>query len=197
MSAADVVSSAESRLRLLVRRLTVVAGVGAAALAIVAAPAFGANPQGNHFRDVGTDVDPDFCGTGKQVNIAFDVRVNEWLAPHQGNHKSTSSGTITFTNPLNGNVVIQRFAGQFLDVTVSGDPAGINVHDFTNKGLPELFKTPRGGVLTRDAGYIVFRVVFDGEAPLSTEIVVNKGPHPQADSNFELFCQIMPGALGL
>jgi hypothetical protein len=94
-------------------------------------------------------------------------------------------------------VVIQRFGGQFLDVTVSGDPTGINVHDFINKGLPELFKTPHGGVLTRDAGYIVFRVVFDGDTFLSSEIVVNKGPHPQADSDFELFCQIMPGALGL
>ena len=58
---------------------------------------------------------------------------------------------------------------------VSGDPAGINVHDFINKGLPELFKTPHGGVLTRDAGYIVQRAVFDGDPFLSIEIVVHKG----------------------
>jgi len=187
-----------SRLRSRARRFAAATGVAVVLVAIAATPAaLGASPQGNHFRDIGTDVDPDFCGTGKQIDIAFNVRVNEWLAPHQADYKSTSSGKVTFTNPLTGDTVINRFAGQSLDVTVSGDPAGINVHEFTSKGLPELFKTPHGGVLTRDAGYIVFRVVFDGDTPLSSDIVVNKGPHPQADSDFELFCQIMPGALGL
>jgi hypothetical protein len=71
------------------------------------------------------------------------------------------------------------------------------VTQFTNKGLPELFKTPHGGVLTRDAGYIVFRDTFDGDEFIAGEIVVNRGPHPQADSDFELFCQIIPEALGL
>ena len=92
--------------------------------------------------------------------------------------------------------MVRHFGGQSLDVAVSGDPAGIHVHDFITKGLAELFKTPHGGVLVRDAGYIVFRVTFDGDTFVGSEIVVNKGPHPQADSDFELFCQIMPGALG-
>ena len=47
----------------------------------------------------------------------------------------------------------------------------------------------------RDAGYIVFRVTFDGDTFVGSEIVVNKGPHPQADSDFELFCQIMQWVL--
>ena len=180
------------------RSLAAATGVGVALVAMAAAPAaLGASPQVNHFRDVSTDVDPDFCGTSKQIGLAFNVRTTEWLAPHRADYKATSSGTITYTNPLSGDVVIQRFGGLFLDVFVSGDPAGINVHDFINKGLPELFKTPHGGVLTRDAGYIVQRAVFDGDTFLSIEIVVNKGPHPEADSDFELFCQIMPGALGL
>jgi hypothetical protein len=94
-------------------------------------------------------------------------------------------------------MVINRFAGPFWEELVSGDPDGAHVTEFTNKGLPELFKTPHGGVLTRDAGYIVFRDSFDGEEFLGGEIVINKGPHPQADSDFELFCQIIPEALGL
>ena len=187
-----------SCLRSRARRLAAATGVGVALVAIAGAPAaLGASPQVNHFRDISTDVDPDFCGTGKQIDLAFNVRTNEWLEPHRANYKATSSGTITYTNPLTGDVVIQRFGGLFLDVTVSGDPEGINVHDFINRGLPELFKTPHGGVLTRDAGYIVQRAVFDGDTFVSIEIVVNKGPHPEADSDFELFCQIMPGALGL
>jgi hypothetical protein len=187
-----------SRFRSCARRLGAATGVGVALVAVAAAPAaLGAAPQVNHFRDIGSDVGPDFCGTGKQINVAFNIRVNEWLAPHQGDFKSTASGTATFTNPLTGDMVTERFVGQFLGVTVSGDPAGINVHEFTVKGLPELFKTPHGGVLIRDAGYILFRVVFDGEMPLSSEIVVNKGPHPLVDGGGELFCQIMVGALGL
>jgi hypothetical protein len=167
-------------------------------MALASAPAaLAAGQQGTHFRDVGTDIDPDFCGTGQEIDIAFNVRVNEWLAPHKGDFKSTATGTLIFTNPLTGDTVIGRFAGPVWVVTVSGDPEGVHVEEATAKGLPELFKTPHGGVLTRDAGYIVFRNTFDGDEFISGEIVVNKGPHPEADSDFELFCQILPAALGL
>jgi hypothetical protein len=43
----------------------------------------------------------------------------------------------------------------------------------------------------------VLHNTFDGDEFIGGEIVVNKGPHPQAESGFELFCQIMPEALGL
>jgi hypothetical protein len=183
-----------------VRRLAAASGAGAVLMlmTLAAAPAaLAADQQVNHFRDVFTDVDPDFCGTGQQIDIAVDVRVTEWLAPHQADYKATVTGTVTFTNPLTGDTVINHFANAFWDETISGDPEGIHVHAFTTKGLPELFKTPHGGVLTRDAGYIVFQDTFDGDTFISSEIVVNNGPHPQADSDFELFCEIMPEALGL
>jgi hypothetical protein len=182
------------------RRLAAATGVGAVLMLMtLAAPpaALAADQQVNHFRDVFTDVDPDFCGTGQQIDIAVDVRGTEWLAPHQADYKNVVTGTVTFTNPLTGDTVINHFANAFWDETVSGDPEGLHVHEFTTKGLPELFKTPHGGVLTLDAGYIVFQVTFDGDEEISSEIVVNNGPHPQADSDFELFCEIMPEALGL
>ena len=180
------------------RRLLAVTGVGIVLMGLAGAPgALAAGQQGTHFRDVGTEVDPDFCGTGQQIELAFNVRVNEWLAPHKGDFKSTAAGTLIFTNPLTGDTVIERFAGPIWAVTVSGDPEGLHVEEVTVKGLPELFKTPRGGVLTRDAGYIVLRNTFDGDEFVSNEIVVSKGPHPQAESDFELFCQILPAALGL
>jgi hypothetical protein len=188
------------RSSLLVHRLAAATGVGAVLMlmTVAAAPAaLAADQQVNHFRDVFTDVDPDFCGTGQQIDIAVDVRGTEWLAPHQADYKNVVTGTVTFTNPLTGDTVINRFANAFWDETISGDPEGLHVHEFTTKGLPELFKTPHGGVLTLDAGYIVFQVTFDGDEEISSEIVVNNGPHPQADSDFELFCEIMPEALGL
>jgi hypothetical protein len=52
-----------------------------AALALMPAAALAAPPGHEHFRDVGTDVDPDFCGTGQTINFSFDARVNVWISP--------------------------------------------------------------------------------------------------------------------
>jgi hypothetical protein len=187
-----------SRLRARVRRLAAATAVGAAFVTVVAAPgALAADQQHNHFRDIGTDVDPDFCGTGQQIDIAFNVLVNEWLAPNKADFKTTASGTVTFTNPLTGDTVINRFAGPTTVVNVSGDPEGIHEVLVTVTGLPELIKLAHGGVLIRDAGYVLLRQTYDGEEFLSSEIVVLHGPHPDLESDFELFCQVVPEALGI
>ena len=65
-------------------------------------------------------------------------------------------------------------------------------------GLPEMIQTANGPVLLRDAGILTFADTFDLETGdfISSEIVVNKGPHPEADSDFTLFCEVITGALG-
>ena len=179
-------------------RIGCLVGLAAAVLALTGpSAALGANPDINRFTESGTDTDADFCGTGKTVNIAFDVRGTEFLDPNGADLKLTVRGTVVFTNPLNGKTVIQRFALQSLETMVSGDPEGVHTVDFTSKGLPELFQTKHGGVLTRDAGYIVLRTTFDGDEFISFEIVLNRGPHPQAERDFELFCELMTTALEL
>jgi hypothetical protein len=190
---------ASTWLRTRVRRLAGATALGVALMAVVAAPgAFGANPQGNHFHDVFTDTDPDFCDTGQQIELAFDIRVNEWLAPNQPvDFRQTASGTITSTNPLTGDTVVQHFAGPSSVVLVSGDLEGLFVQDVTVSGLAELIKAPHGRVLTLDAGLIVLRQTFDGDELISVEILTNNGPHPEAESDFELFCQVMTEALGI
>ena len=181
-----------------VRRFIAASGAAIVLLALAATPAaFGAGQQHNRFHDVGTDVDPDFCGTGQAIDIAFDVRGNEFEAPHKADFKSMATGTVTFTNPATGDVVIQRFAGPIWDTLISGDPEGIHVDESTVKGLPELFKTPHGGILTRDAGYLVVRTTFDGDEFISMEIVLDKGPHPDIEGDFELFCELTTEALGI
>jgi hypothetical protein len=185
-------------LRSRVRRFIAASGAGIVVLALAAAPfALGAGQQHSSFHEVGTDVDPDFCGTGQEIDIAFDIRGNEFEAPHKADFKMTATGTFTFTNPATGDVVIQRFAGPIWDTLISGDPEGIHVFESTVKGLPELVKTPHGGVLTRDAGYAVVRTTFDGDEFISREIVLAKGPHPDIESDFELFCDLVPEALGI
>lgn len=169
------------------------------ALSIVPASAFGAPPTQEHFRDVGTDVDPDFCGTGQAINVAFDVRVNVWISPEGEEElvRVTQSGKVVFTNPATGDSVTLSFAGQSTDEIISGDPEGLHTHLFTSKGLPEKIQTTHGPVLTRDAGIIAFAAIFDGDEFISQEIVVNKGPHPEAESDFELFCEVTTEALGI
>ena len=53
-----------------------------------------------------------------------------------------------------------------------------------------------GRVLLRDAGVITFRDTFDLETGefLGTEVTVS-GPHPEADSDFTLFCETIVAAL--
>jgi hypothetical protein len=182
------------RLRLLLGAVLLVAVVApTGALAIVT------GPPDERFRDVGTDVDTDFCGTGETVNIAFNVRGNLWVLPEDPEDfaKLTQSGKVTFTNPENGKSVLLTFAGQTTNTIVSGDPDGVHTHVYTTKGLPEKIRTVHGAVLTRDAGLIVERVTFDADDAVIDYQATWKGPHPEAASNFELFCEVMTGALAL
>jgi hypothetical protein len=161
-------------------------------------PAVAANPGVNHFTFADSFTDDNFCGTGQTVDISSSGRVTEFLSPNQPvDYRNVSEGNNVYTNPLNGATVIQHFASAFSDTIISGDPEGVHTHEFTIKGLPELLRTPHGGVLIRDAGYIVFHEVDNGDVFISSEIVVDRGPHPDAESDFTLFCDVVTSALGL
>jgi hypothetical protein len=183
------------------RRFVVLLGMAAfAAFLIAPASALGGNPTVNHFKASFTDTDTDFCGTGQTVNISTSVTVTEFLTPNQPNidYRNTSEGNTVLTNPANGNTVIVHFAGAFTATLVSGTLDGAHTELDTNIGLPELIKTPNGGVLTRDAGYIQFLNTFDSNGDfVSGEIVIDRGPHPEAEQDFNLFCTVVPAALGL
>jgi hypothetical protein len=170
-----------------------------AALALMPAAALAAPPSHEHFRDVGTDVDPDFCGTGQTINISFDARVNVWLSPEGAEElvRTTVSSKVVFTNRVTGDSVTVSAAGMSTEVPISGDPAGLHTFLVTTKGLPEKIQTTHGPVLLRDAGIIAFEVTFDGDEFISQELVLVKGPHPEAESDFELFCEVMVPALGI
>jgi hypothetical protein len=181
------------------RRFAVLVGaVAVAALAVFSAGALAANPTVNHFSDSGTFTDPDFCGTGATVNGSFAVKGTEWLTPNQADYRNNAQGTTTFTNPANGNTVVVHFAGPFSATIVSTSPNGDTTELDTFKGLPEQIKTPDGGVLSRDVGYITFLRTFDSDGNLlSSQTILAHGPHPDADSDFAVFCDVTTSALGL
>jgi hypothetical protein len=187
-----------SRLRAGARRLAVALAAVVALVAAVAPQALAAGQQKDHFRDIGTFVDDDFCGTGQEIDGAFNVVVNEFSAPHNGGEeKIVVSGKTSLRNPVTGDVAINHFAGPVWNTFISGDPDGVHVEESTVKGLPEMWKLEHGRRLIRDAGYVVIRSTFDGDELVSQDVLVNKGPHPDLDSEFELFCQTLVPALGI
>jgi hypothetical protein len=181
------------------RRFPLSLAVVVVSLALTALPAaLAANPNVQHFDFSGSFTDPDFCGTGTEVNISFSGHGTDFLAPKNADFRSVVVGNTIFENALTGATVRQHFANQFQDTIISGDPEGLHIHEFVFKGLPGMFKLEHGGVLTRDAGVIVFHSTQLGEEEeISFEIVRVSGPHPEAESDFTLFCEVMPEALGI
>jgi uncharacterized protein YqkB len=182
------------------RRTLLTASLFAAAAAVTAPAVAHADPpevfHGN-FDDTFENV--DVCG----INV--DIRAQGSFTDHvffdnEGNFErftSTSSVTQTLTADNGESVVIQN-AGQFTDTDGTIDEAaGTITFVYTYKGLPEKITTSHGPVLVRDAGVITFADTFDLETGdfISTEILVNSGPHPEADSDFELFCEAITDAL--
>jgi hypothetical protein len=160
-----------------------------AAVLVLAPVAASAGPD-EHFVDVGTDTDPDFCGTGQEIDMWQMEGTDDFS-------KLTQSGKVSFTNPENGRTVVIRFAGQVTNVITSGTEEGAHTHVFTTKGLPELIKLSNGPMLTRDAGLIVETISLDENGEVVDYSATWSGPHPEAESDFELFCDVMTDALGI
>jgi len=178
-------------------RNSLVRAVSAALLVAVVAPAvaLGAKPV-QQFHDHFTDTfSADICGISVDAQLTV---TDNFFINTDGSVKDTSSVRQTFTNPLNGRSVSLSVAGQFVGSAGVVDEAA-NTITFANtyKGLPEKIQTDHGPVLLRDAGIITFRDTFDlttGEF-ISEETIVVHGPHPEADSDFTLFCEVMTNAL--
>jgi hypothetical protein len=164
-----------------------------AALAVLPASALGAKPIAQ-FHDHFTDsFSSEICG----IPVDVEVVVTDNFFLYEESFKDTSSVMATFTNPVNGSSVVVSNAG-----SITGPPpivdeeAGTITFLTSFKGLPEKIQTAGGPVLLRDAGIITFADTFDLESGefISSEITV-KGPHPEADSDFTLFCEVISGAL--
>lgn len=145
----------------------------------------------DNFRDTFTDV---VCGI--PVN-GVAVGVDTFVLYDDDSFKDTASVRVTLTNPANGKSVQISNAGQVTGTAIVDEEAGTVTFVDTFKGLPEQIKTPQGRVLLRDAGIAVFTEVFDLETgDLISSDVSFKGPHPDAESDFELFCEVITGAIG-
>ena len=168
------------------------------ALGLGGAPsAFAANPDVNRFTIKESFTDADFCGTGQPVDISLSVKVTEFLAPNQPvDYRNVSVVKVVHTNPENSATVTRHAAGPISDTLITGDPEGVHTVERTVRGLSGLLRTADGAVLL-GAGYVVLHEVFNGDEFVSREIVVNRGPHPNLESDLGLFCDVTTDALGL
>jgi hypothetical protein len=171
--------------------------IAAAVLALIAVPAaVAAEPGIIHFEFSGTFSDPDFCGTGETVNIAVVEHGTLFTDPNRPgvDESLTLEGRTTFTNPLNGETVVIHFAGA-RDNVFPGDPGRVIETDI---GLrTQIVHHGPGGLLTRDAGYVVVDFTF---TIIGGEIVLERGPHPFVETLVEgtdASCALLTSALGL
>jgi hypothetical protein len=171
----------------------VLAAMLTALVVLIPATALGAKPVAR-FHDNFTDTfSTELCG------IPVDgvaVGVDNFFLYADDSFKDTSSVRLTFTNPVNGKSVIISNAGQVTGTALVDEDAGTVTFVTTFKGLPEKIQTANGPVLLRDAGVAVFTDVFDlaTGAPISSDFSI-KGPHPDLESDFALFCDVITGAL--
>ena len=157
-------------------------------------------PEVTHGNFEETFENVDVCGIDVDVH-AQGVRSpttcsSTTMAPSSGSRRRRRA-TQTFTAD-NGKSVIVQNAGQFADTDgIIDKAAGTITFVYTYKGLPEQIRTAHGPVLVHDAGVITFADTFDLETGdfISSEVLVSNGPHPEADSNFELFCEVITSAL--
>jgi len=179
--------------------------VALVALLVAVAPGsvFAAKPV-DHSHDGFTDQFPRTICAIDGVSVVKGV---ENFTLYQGNRfRDRFEVTETFTATKSGKSLIfhvaQQVTGNF-DPIDNGDGTFTFVSTF--KGLPEQIRMPNGRMLSRDAGVVTFTDVghfaADPNTGEPTFILDNEtvsgehGPHPDLDSNFELFCNVVGPAL--
>jgi hypothetical protein len=169
----------------------------ALALTLLPSAALAAKPEHFHINYDETFPGDNICGIDVTTHIK-GVSNEIVYVDNDGNFvafKATGRGVNTFTAE-NGKSVSVEFAGQFHSTFVDNGDGTITFID-TYKGLPEKIVGESGGPLLRDAGLISFITIvdFSVDPPVVVSFEVVHGPHPEADSDFTLFCEVITAAL--
>jgi hypothetical protein len=164
------------------------------ALAVLPAGALAAKPGVFHDNFSFTEEDVDVCGVTVDVAGEGVFTIRNFS---DGLFLLTHSEKITYT-AANGKSVIVQVAGQEIaPPAVVDEAAGTVTTLFTLKGLATKLQMPNGPVLLRDVGLATASATLDLDTDelISFEVLVVKGPHPDLESDFTLFCQVFTEAL--
>lgn len=182
-------------------RKTGILCVAAAALFVVLMPGSGmaAAPIDRSHENF-TDTFPDeLCGI---AGTSVVKGVDNFMQFGDNTYSDNFTLNQTFTATASGKSVVihvaQRVTGLF-DPIVNED--GTLTFSDTFTGLPEQLRIKNGRLLSRDAGVVTLTRTgnFDPETGqfVTDSLVVSgeKGPHPDLDSDFALFCDVLVPAL--
>jgi hypothetical protein len=131
----------------------------------------------------------DFCGEVGTLHII----ASQVITLGETTFAATGQFLQIFTTDDGRSATIQN-AGTYTGTFTDNGDGTITIVD-TYKGVPELI-LGTGGVTIRDAGIISFTTTIDLDTGEVATEVVQRGPHPDADSDFTLFCTAFLAALG-
>jgi hypothetical protein len=177
------------------RRLSALTAlVGVLVLASVASTASGARLIDRFHGTFSETFGDNICGIDgtSVVNGMDNIQVFA-----DGTFKDQFRVNQVFTSAATGKSVLIFVAQQFVGAGPIDNGDGTVTFTSTFKGLPEKLKLPNGAVLSRDAGYVTFNDTFDATTGdfLGETISPENGPHPDLDSGFALFCDVIVPAL--
>ena len=154
--------------------------------------------------DVGVDGPfPDnVCGVPGTTVVRFNN-----IARDLGNDQEQFLGSFaaTFTADDSGRSITIHGSGRTRSQTIVDEEAGTITFIETVSGAPEVVKGTHGRVLTHDVGRVLNRVrvytidpeTGDPDEQLSDTWEVVNGPHPDLESGFDHFCEVVePYLLG-
>jgi hypothetical protein len=135
----------------------------------------------------------EVCGIPGTATIRFTEVVKET----DDTFFATGTFRYRFTATETGKSITVRAAGPIRSRVIIDETAGTITFADTFVGLPEKISITGGPTLSRDAGTVTFTTTFaldpeTGEPigePLSAEITFLHGPHPELESDFNLFCE--------
>jgi hypothetical protein len=177
------------------RRLFALSGLVATVLLAFMASSTGAAPLVNRFHGTFSDAFPDnICGIDGTTVVSGMDNIQEFA---DGTFKDEFRQNYVFTSAATGKSVLLFVAQQFTGTGPIDNGDGTITFVSTFKGLPEKIKLSSGRVLSRDAGFVSFNDTFDATTGefLGETISPENGPHPDLDSGFALFCDVIVPAL--
>jgi hypothetical protein len=180
------------------RKFALVLAGALALMLIVSGGAFAAAPlvnEHNRFTDMFDDVLCDIPGTST-ITVVDNFKLYA-----DGTFRDTSVFRQVFTATESGKSIVVLASGQVtgLDEPIQ-NPDGAVTFINTFIGLPEKLSILGGPTLARDAGGVTItttlRPLGDDEFEFVSQTFSGEhGPHPDLESDFELFCEVLVPAL--
>lgn len=176
------------------RKLFALAGLAGALLLALMASSAAAAPIVEQFHGTFSDTFSDnICGIDGTSVVSGMDNIQVFA---DGTFKDQFRLNQVFTSTATGKSVLIFVAGQTKSVGPTINPDGTMTFVDSFIGLPEKLKLPNGAILSRDAGNVTFLSTFDSDGNfISRTTVSEKGPHPDLDSDFALFCDVIVPAL--